>query len=810
MDGFHLDGAPELARWIDEERGHRAMVCARALERLADEADRQGERHRASDWWRRRAALDPTDGRAALRLMQALAALGDRGGALQAARVYESLVRDELDAEPDAAVLALEGEIRKAPIPNADPGPPAVALLPRATADVFPQQSAIIPPTRDVNSETAAPRLRWRAAALVAVAALLVVLVARERLRAGPRIAPDQRMDALVVVGDLEGPDSVLAMAVREALRAELSGAEGIALASDLRLRELRTLTGIAPESPLRLPELLDVATRSGAHFALSGSVMPFGAGAQIVMDLLDPASGHTVRTLSERAPDGVALMAAVERLGRAMRAIISRTPVDTSVRALPAVRTGSLAALKSYALARQAGWRGRRAEAVEQGERALMHDSTFVLAHYLVGDLLWFLDQQSHAEAHLTRAFELSGSSTTRERLIIRARYEQLVLDRPDSALTFWELVRDATPSDPLAHEGRSWALRALGRHEEAAAAADTAMRLNPSATVPNTNNAIYSWLAVGDTSAALAVGRRLLPADRDPDLEARFYSALYRDDTEVALALADSASSIGSRTWRRQLAFLAREDFSLARRQLDSMRTDDRAQVVPRALLNEGWVELAHRGDRAAASGYARETLSWLRDRDLSPAAVARLSERIGDLAARGGDEATVRATQDLVRQRDRGRALRSYVMAQRTLDAALAFVRHDYARAARLAAIARHGVYFWRSLATIVKLEADAHRANGATGAADSLDQLIATHQIVDGDFETWALLRLAVRSTDKGVRITRDEAPREGDHPSGRPLFIALGVATSASSPSCRVRRTSFRRTRRGREARRCSS
>src|SRR6185503_15525950 len=38
LDGFHLDGAPELNRWIDEEQSRRAFACARALDRLADAA----------------------------------------------------------------------------------------------------------------------------------------------------------------------------------------------------------------------------------------------------------------------------------------------------------------------------------------------------------------------------------------------------------------------------------------------------------------------------------------------------------------------------------------------------------------------------------------------------------------------------------------------------------------------------------------------------------------------------------------------------------------------------------------------------
>ena len=157
--------------------------------------------------------------------------------------------------------------------------------------------------------------------------------------------------------------------------------------------------------------------------------------------------------------------------------------------------------------------------------------------------------------------------------------------------------------------------------------------------------------------------------------------------------------------------------------------------------------------KGDRGAAARLSRAALDWTRRRDLSPPAIGRLSERIADLSARAGDEGTVRAAMALVRERDRGRSLRTYEMALRSIDAALAYARGDFAEAARRAGAARRGVYFSRSLTTIVLLEADAYRAMGETARGDSLARLVSTHQIVDGHFEVWAVLRamLALRDS-----------------------------------------------------------
>ena len=754
LDGFHIDDAPEMERWIESERAHRESQCARALEKLAADAEGKGDRHRAHEWWHRRAAIDPTDGRVTLSLMKSLVAIGDREGAIRAARMYETLMREELDAEPDRAVSQLAVDLRAA---SSSPGnmPAAAAVpFPVSVTEIGDAPTADeIVPARDAPFAAADdPPLpkrnlrRWWPPIAVGAAAIIAAFAWRWTVSPRSDRAPSTQA-AVVVLGDLSGPDSVLSLAVREALRAQLANTNGVLVTSDLGIRELETLMRL-PKAPLRPPHLLTVAARGGAQAAIAGSVVPIGAGAQIVVDVLDPHSGRIQHTFAERPLDAAAILTSIERMGRAVGAMISRSPRDTSIHALPAVTTSSLPALKSYALARQMSARGLRPEALEHGERAIYYDSTFVLAHYLLADLLWFLDEQRHSDAHLTKAYELSHTVPLRERLVIRARYEQLVRDRPDSALVYWDLLRDTSPGDALAYEGRTWALRALGRHEEAAAAADSAMHLEPAAVAPNTNNAMYSWLAVGDTASALALARRVSPRNREAGPEARFYAALQRRDLQSALEIADSSAFVSPRAWRRQLVHISAGNFAGASANLDSLKAANMAQFKPRALLNQGWAELALRNDREVAGQYARDVLAWLRNRDLSPPAIARLAERTGDLAARSGDEATVLALMDLVRQRDRGRGLRSYVLAQRTLDASLAFVRGDYALAARRAEAARHGVYFWRSLLTIVQLEADSRRAAGELAVADSLNRLIATHQIVDSDFETWSVLRTVI--------------------------------------------------------------
>src|SRR5690606_1618287 len=115
LDGFHISGSAELERWVDGERAALHAQYVAALEALAREAAAAEDHAAAVREWRRLAAAEPLSSRVALGLMQALAAAGDRAGALQAAAVHAALVRDELDAAPDPAVLAYAAELRREP-----------------------------------------------------------------------------------------------------------------------------------------------------------------------------------------------------------------------------------------------------------------------------------------------------------------------------------------------------------------------------------------------------------------------------------------------------------------------------------------------------------------------------------------------------------------------------------------------------------------------------------------------------------------------------------------------------------------------
>ncbi len=119
LDGFRLEGAPEYEQWQDAERVRHARDYAGALESLAAAAAARRDHPAAVRWWRRLAAAEPVSTTAAVGLIEALVAAGDRAGALQFAGVHSTLVRQHLEAEPDPEIDAWIGRLRAGEVPAA-------------------------------------------------------------------------------------------------------------------------------------------------------------------------------------------------------------------------------------------------------------------------------------------------------------------------------------------------------------------------------------------------------------------------------------------------------------------------------------------------------------------------------------------------------------------------------------------------------------------------------------------------------------------------------------------------------------------
>lgn len=111
LEGLALPGAVEFEHWQQRLAVRYAQLYATALERLAKRAEMAGDRSDAVQRWRERAARSPEVARVTLHLMKALAADGDRAGALRVAQEHAQVLAHEYGIEPDAEVQALASRL---------------------------------------------------------------------------------------------------------------------------------------------------------------------------------------------------------------------------------------------------------------------------------------------------------------------------------------------------------------------------------------------------------------------------------------------------------------------------------------------------------------------------------------------------------------------------------------------------------------------------------------------------------------------------------------------------------------------------
>jgi class 3 adenylate cyclase/tetratricopeptide (TPR) repeat protein len=237
------------------------------------------------------------------------------------------------------------------------------------------------------------------------------------------------------------------------------------------------------------LATMLDVANRTGARYALVGSVLASGRGVRLAAELLEVKDGATLeRAQVEGAPDSI--FGLVDRLSiEVLRAILKGEESALSRVSLARITTASLPALKAYLEGETFFRRSDFEGAVRAYERAVTSDSTFALALYRLGTAYRWRESY-FSDAHrqyLERAARFSDHLPESEALLMRGVLaldkgtldglpvlEQAVRRHPDDAEA-WYLL-----GETYYHLGA----RALVAQEESERAFFRAMELDPSFT--------------------------------------------------------------------------------------------------------------------------------------------------------------------------------------------------------------------------------------------------------------------------------------------------------------------------------------
>ncbi|MBI2404207.1 MAG: hypothetical protein HYV20_16010, partial [Gemmatimonadetes bacterium] len=113
LDGLFVTGAPEFERWLDGERTRLRQRASEGAWALAEAKAAEGDALEAGRWARRAADLVPADEAVVRRLMAFLHRLGDRAAAIRAYEAFAWRLAHEYELEPSAETRALAAAIRE-------------------------------------------------------------------------------------------------------------------------------------------------------------------------------------------------------------------------------------------------------------------------------------------------------------------------------------------------------------------------------------------------------------------------------------------------------------------------------------------------------------------------------------------------------------------------------------------------------------------------------------------------------------------------------------------------------------------------
>lgn len=703
LDGVFIKAAPEFDQWAAGERARLERAHLDAIGRLARAADATGDSHSALQWWRRAAVAEPLSGRVALSLMRALADTGDLSAAIQHARVHEAMVRGELDSPADDAVLAFAEELRRgdyvakpqrpstpsaAAVPSPGRPAPDVPLnqqqgtspngSPAAGEDHGPGNTGhpapvgagfAAPPGLAGDDPARARSRKWRVAVsvvgAVAAAAIMGSLLPGVRTRAwaalgGPADARSARRIVVARFDNLTGDKSLdpLGQMTADFLAGSLLDANFEVVDSRTSADVTRMLSRMAPAQTAH-DRASELAAQTGAATVVTGSYYRHGDSLRIDAKILDQArlvlvreigasgslagTAALVRALADRvtvamagskdstAGGGTASLVdppsleAYEHISRAWE-MFFRSPADTTPVFLELARASALDSgytgpleMRAYVLDVKEQWPAL-AGVVQQLEARRSRMGRFqrgALALFeadLRGDLLGRLSvsrdlkRMSPGSADVALLVAVSASYLNRA----AEAHDVLVATNPDLGIN---------QVSPMYWAWRAASEHALGRYaDELASAAQEARRFSRTPTA-----------AMSYARAYAATGRM---------------GAL--DSLLTGAGLGASNPGWGA----RDLALLAGRELRVHGKDRDASALFRRVALLPvgkrasRAELHQHGLALYEAGEYAAARTVFASLASSAAD-DINALG------RLGAIAARTGDTATVRAVDQRLSQ-------------------------------------------------------------------------------------------------------------------------------------------------------------
>jgi tetratricopeptide (TPR) repeat protein len=286
--------------------------------------------------------------------------------------------------------------------------------------------------------------------------------------------------------------DSVFQTTLNQALIVQLGQSPVLDIVSSRHLRQSLQYLGKKPDEAITPEIAREIGEREGIKAILTGTIANLGSDYIITLSAQNTATGDQIASVQTQAASKEKVLDALNQAAAQMRARLGES-LD-SIHKLNApfgqATTPSLEAFRAYALGDEAHSSGNDIpEAEDHYKRALALDPKLAMAWARLGVLYLNSGQTGRAMEYFTKAHQLSGDVSERERLYIEGHYYAEVVGDLDKAIETLQVAVQEYPLQVDNYVNLGATYLSEGKAEKAQEILLKALALQPDESIALTN---------------------------------------------------------------------------------------------------------------------------------------------------------------------------------------------------------------------------------------------------------------------------------------------------------------------------------
>ena len=303
------------------------------------------------------------------------------------------------------------------------------------------------------------------------------------------RVKPLTDKDTIVLADFANSTgDPVFDDTLKQALSVALNQSPFLNVLSDNKVAATLQLMARPAGVPLTPDVARELCQRAGSKVFIAGSIA--GLGSQYVLGL-KAVNCQTGDVLAQQQVTAVGKERVLDALGEAaakLRGQLGESLATVQKFDVPLVEatTPSLEALKAYSQGEKAEREQSTAAGLPFHQRAIELDPNFAMGYRAIGSDYFGLAQLGRASEYFSKAFELRGHASERERLAITADYYSNVTGELDKAQQAYQEQVTSFPRDYRGHLSLGNVFSAQGQYEKAEEAYNRSLYLAPDNVAP------------------------------------------------------------------------------------------------------------------------------------------------------------------------------------------------------------------------------------------------------------------------------------------------------------------------------------